>query len=70
MRTVTKPARPIGSFRIQYETRDGKRFTIACPCGAEFSQPRSSISVECPSCGGTAMMTDLALDFHLSRKVA
>ncbi len=70
MRTMTKRARNIGSFRILSQTRDGRRFHIACRCGAEFSQPRSSISVECPTCGETAMMTDLALDFRIGRKVA
>lgn len=70
MTAMAKLASDVREIRIESQSRDGRRFFLSCPCGDEFSQPRSSITVECPSCGNTAMMIDLALDYRCGRHVA
>lgn len=56
-------AEPPG-LQIDGESRIGAKFRLSCGCGEEFLVPRTSISVECPGCGDTAMMIGLALTYH------
>lgn len=52
------------SLRLLGESHMSRRFDVECSCGAEFSAIRSSISVECPACGKTAMMVDLTTTYY------
>ena len=61
---------PSQEMEIIGESRDRTRFRLRCKCGAEFTQPRHSISAECPECGAMALMIDLATEFHCRASAA
>lgn len=39
--------------------REKSSFRITCPNGHDFTAPRHSISVECPTCGATGSTREL-----------